>query len=362
LCPAGWSCKKNENGNSWLLTAPEGENAGKGQVVWSSKEVLVNTEDTLYANLRRIIPEGTSVVVTPLPRETKFGNAAMGIYEKESNSQRFMAGTFVGSFKAGGTITCSIYMPLLPNGMPSPAYIEFFDECETFANSGVSFSKDPTLLAVTNKANTKSSVSGKTAEVEGYVFDLEYTYGVGGMMLPEFYPVVLLKDGVALRNLRTSLGHIDLTRHRAMQADDVGTWKRSRTKYLLFWSDDEEPSEVDIAADRPQVFQAGQSLDGEWTSISGGGDSSFGGSETISAVDSFRFFKDGSFSAGRSIGATSAGGVGWAKSGASGIYRIDGPALILSYRDGRATTTSLFYIDGDDDGKVLWIGGESYVE
>jgi hypothetical protein len=286
----------------------------------------------------------------------------MGIYENESNSQRFMAGTFVGSFKAGGIITCSIYMPLLPNGMPSPAYIEFFDECETFAESGVLFSKDLTPSANKNKAIEKSSVSGKSAEIEGYVFDLEYTYGVGGMVLPEFYPVVPLKDGVALRNLQASLDRIDLARLRAMQADDVGTWKRGRTKYLLFWLDDEEPSEVDIAADRPQVFQSGQSLDGEWVSISGGGNSSLGGSETISAVDSFRFFKDGSFSAARSVGATSTGGVGWAKSGTSGIYRIDGPALILNYRDGRATTTSLFYVDGDNHGKVLWIGGESYVE
>jgi hypothetical protein len=147
-----------------------------------------------------------------------------------------------------------------------------------------------------------------------------------------------------------------------MQADDVGTWKRSRTKYLLFWPDDDEPSEVDIAADRPQVFQTGQSLDGEWISVSGGGDSSLGGSEIISAVDSFRFFKDGSFSAGRSTGAISTGGVASGKSGASGMYRIDGPSLILNYRDGRATTTSLFFIDSDDDGKVLWIGGESYVE
>jgi hypothetical protein len=109
LCPAGWSCKKNENGNRWILTAPEGENAGNGQVVWFTNEALVNWEDTLDANLRRIVPEGTSIVAPPLPKKTKFGNAAMGIYEKESNSQRFMAGTFVGSFKAGGTITCSIY-------------------------------------------------------------------------------------------------------------------------------------------------------------------------------------------------------------------------------------------------------------
>jgi hypothetical protein len=366
LCPDGWSCKKNENGNSWILTAPEGENAGKGQVVLSSKEAVANREDTLDANLRRIVPEGTSVVAPPLPKKTKFGNAAMGIYEKESNSQRFMAGTFVGSFKAGGTITCSIYMPLLPDGMPSPAYIEFFDECETFATSGASFSKNPTLSGDTNKAIAKASVSEKTAEVEAYVLDLEYyTYGIGGMVLPESYPVVLLKNGVALRDLQADPANIDLTRLRATQAGDVGTWKRSQTKYYLFWPDDEEPSEIDIDAARPQVFQTGQSLDGEWTSVSGGGDSSLGGSETISAVDSFRFYKDGSFSEGRSVGAISIGAVGGKGSGASGMYRINGPSLTLNYHDGRVTTTSLFYLDSDDDGddgRLLWIGGESYVE
>ncbi|MEL7453937.1 MAG: hypothetical protein AAGJ50_11270, partial [Pseudomonadota bacterium] len=143
--------------------------------------------------------------------------------------------------------------------------------------------------------------------------------------------------------------------------NDVGTWKQSGSQYFVEWPNSKDPLEIDKSRDKPQTFARGHRLNGTWTSIGGGGNTAFGGSVSVAVSNTYRFYPDGSFTAGRSTGAVSAAGSGWTKSGASGTYQIDSATLTLTDREGQSLSTSLFYdANNKTGGMALWIGGKAF--
>lgn len=163
-------------------------------------------------------------------------------------------------------------------------------------------------------------------------------------------------DGIVIRNPVGSAKGIDLAAERAMQANNVGTYRLQAGQLTLAFPGSNQPARFEpgtggcfnwnTATFCPvEVFKPGTTLDGSFE-----GGASVGGGAVMSSM-TITFRRDGSYqrngaasfsSQGRNSGASGGG-----TSSERGRYRIDGTALTLMPDGGPQTVVSTFpYDDG----------------
>ncbi|MEL6860777.1 MAG: hypothetical protein AAGL11_02985 [Pseudomonadota bacterium] len=220
---------------------------------------------------------------------------------------------------------------------------------------------------VSPAATTKAPVAPlpeptSSAAMEKVVFDLSYSYGVGGAVYPKYAPLYLFKGGAACRCSDLAPGDVDVHALRRSRPEDVGTWRKSGGKYLVTYADGES-DELDPAIGPPATIPNGR-LFGRFGSIGGGGNTALGGNSIVIASKDYDFRADGTFSqesfGGGGNGVVTAG----SKRGSVGQWRLDGATLTLSYPDGTRLRTSVYWsargdlVNGVPD--AIWIGGKAY--
>lgn len=362
LCPAGWSVEKEHGGSMYRFTAPGGKSLGEAELNLFPKDTPEDVRRLLDMKARHIEPHRTEPIGKPQSSQ-KFGvlMKVSLLRDEDNRNNRYITSALAGRHKLGGTMTCAIAIPIGNNNKPPAAFSKFMADCAAFLKSGAAFNEKQASKASKRDAVSKLvTQNGEPGEIAGYIFGLRYTYGVGGAVYPEYYPVVLYEGGLAVRELTAPPSRIDVKALRLEAPDDVGIWKTSDSSYLIEWPGSDDPMKVSMTTDRPQTFSDGQVLNGSWQSISGSGNTAMGGG-TITAVSSrYTFYADGSFSTARSTGASAGGGSAWTKSGNAGTYRLAGGALTLEFRTGEILQTSLFYDNSKDGRKTLWIGGGAF--
>lgn len=139
--------------------------------------------------------------------------------------------------------------------------------------------------------------------VEKVFLNPETGVGVGGMVLVNYEPYVLFKNGMIRRAPDIALAELNA------QTDDAfpgywGTWKRqSANKIAVTWDNGKTETMDDhlLAKPGPANFK----LNGFYRSISGGGNTAMGGDVMTFSQNSFQFHPDGTFTNDRAGGGTS---------------------------------------------------------
>jgi hypothetical protein len=213
--------------------------------------------------------------------------------------------------------------------------------------------------------------------VEGVYFRSSFTFGVGGMMVQDFRPLVLFRDGTYYAIDEAALEDVDLAAEHAAHPDRWGKWQKTGASYTLVDDDDKDGKSDPVALQDGRFFKAfaaeasGNKLAGTYSRVSGGGNTALGGDVMVGGRTDLTFSSDGSFGrkgsgGGMNSGATSGVGVSAYGSNASaGRYQIKNYTITMTQPDGR--TERKFFAFGSHkspallDADMMFIGDRVYV-
>ncbi|AWN50085.1 hypothetical protein DK419_15870 [Methylobacterium terrae] len=212
------------------------------------------------------------------------------------------------------------------------------------------------------------------AGVEGVYFRSTTGVGVGGMVVIEFEPLILFRDGGYYEIDDAALEDVDLAAERAAKPRRFGRWTRSGDAYVLTGTGGKPQ---DYKLQDGSFFKAYPAEAGERTitrsyrRMSGGGNTAMGGDVMIAVANRYDFRPDGTYGRGGSTGATNSGATTGVSSAVSrrrppegGRYGLDRHTLTLTGADGRSRR--LFFAYGSEkdppqrDREMAFIGGSVF--
>lgn len=177
---------------------------------------------------------------------------------------------------------------------------------------------------------------GNWTGVESVYFESGGGFGVGGMVVVSFSPVILFKDGRYFEVGDTALEDVDLAASRASEPVRWGQWRRVGTAFLL--TNNKGQSRT-LEPQRGRLFKAypasAAPLRGAYRAVGGGGSSAMGGNVTIATSTVLNFSGDGRFTTDLSSGAFGGGYAVGADRHGGGRYAVQNHTLTLTHADGR---------------------------
>lgn len=212
------------------------------------------------------------------------------------------------------------------------------------------------------------------AGVEGVYFRATTGVGVGGMVVIEFEPLILFRDGSSYEIDDVALEDVDLAAERAAKPRRFGRWTRSGGSYVLIGTGGKPQ---DYKLQDGSFFKAYPAEAGERTiarsyrRMSGGGNTAMGGDVMVAVSSRYDFRSDGTYGRGGATGATNSGattGVGSAigrrRAPDGGRYALDRHTLTLTGPDGRSRRLFFAYGSQKDppqpDREMAFIGGSVF--
>lgn len=219
--------------------------------------------------------------------------------------------------------------------------------------------EDPAADADETGSSPSEDVLG---QIDSFGFSTRASVGAGGFVGLDIFPVVLLRSGDALKDVRGLRFPGGLDAHRQAEPKKWARWRR-------------QDGRIELSTDRgwkalpfPTTYSRlpdGMKLDGLFRHVGGTGNVAVGGSQSVTAYTQYRFDKDGRVVRGGGAGASAAAGdTSVAAAGRSaervGRYRIDGLTLHIRYDDG-STEKRILITDPKEPVKVIWLDGTGYV-
>lgn len=201
----------------------------------------------------------------------------------------------------------------------------------------------------------------KESDIQGIYLHLEYGYG-GGITI-EYNPYLLLKDGSVYKKLDAAPTDLDVARSKQTEAKEWGTWKINGKTLSIQWNDGKSDSWDDNWF-KAFAAKPGDSLNGNYKSLSSGGNTSLGGDVMTVAFDNISFLPNGKFSQDKGAGASTGGTVTNSQSSASGTYKLNNYTIEFNYEDGRVVR-KLFYFypkKGEKTDETISIGSSNFVK
>ncbi|RVU15107.1 hypothetical protein EOE48_21085 [Methylobacterium oryzihabitans] len=231
----------------------------------------------------------------------------------------------------------------------------------------------PTPAPVAADASAPPAHAANWAGVEGVYFRSTTGFGVGGLMIVDFEPLIVLRDGTYYEIGDTALEDVDLAAERAARPRRFGRWRKAGESFVLTDSrgnaNDYKPGDGSFFPAFPA--SAGESVGRAYRRLSGGGNSAMGGDVAVAVESRYDFRPDGSYGRGGSVGAINSGagtGVGSSvsrrRAPEGGRYALDRHTLTLTGADGRSRR--LFFAWGsqkdppEPDRDMLFIGDDVF--
>jgi hypothetical protein len=181
--------------------------------------------------------------------------------------------------------------------------------------------------------------------VEGVYFRSYTTFGVGGMVISDFEPLVLFHDGSYYEVEGPAIEDMDLAASRRTKPRKWGRWAKSADGVALTNAKGKSSQYKLQGGSFFEAFPAeagGNKLAAKYTRVSGGGNSALGGEMTIAAQTNLSFAADGRFMRASAAGAVGSGDMtGVATSayskaaGGIGRYRIERHTITLTEPNGK---------------------------
>lgn len=203
----------------------------------------------------------------------------------------------------------------------------------------------------------------KPSEIKGVVLHQEYGVGVGGMMIVEYNPYLFLKDGTVYSDPTVCAYDLDVARSRELEPKKWGTWKQENDETMIItMNKDHKPDRWEGKGRwfwaRPALKN--ERLSGTWSTISGGGNTAFGGGSMVISSNVLTFNGQGQFTTLSTGGGTYSGATGsvsaYSNKDGAGTYTFDGYSLELRFNNGKVVRKNFCFYD---DKKDVWVFGTS---
>jgi hypothetical protein len=219
---------------------------------------------------------------------------------------------------------------------------------------------NPGVTTRRGSGGVTSNAFQTSGDIETVGFDTKTGMGYGGMLTFNPEPVVLFRNGEALRDAEGLNYPGGLTAHKSANSDDWTKWRRSGGAIEILKSDGWKKITYTRTMDR---LPKGFALQGTYRSTSGTGSLATGGGDAVVAWSDMSFDGQGGFSTGGGAGASSSSGAGSVVTSGKapsefGRYTIDGYLLTLNYADGRSEKRMI--VTEAADPKAIWIDGTGY--
>lgn len=209
----------------------------------------------------------------------------------------------------------------------------------------------------------------KPAQIKGMTIHLEYTLGgVGGMMVAEYAPYLMLADGTIYNDPIISPYKFDVAKSRQLEPKKWGTWKEVGKTIVISWPNKEKEKDRSETWEK-QWFWArpampGEKIKGTYKTISGGGNTAMGGNVMIVSATDLTFNEQGQFTKASVAGGSNSGDFGvsstaYAHNDAAGTYTLNGYSLELKYNNGKIEQKSFYFYP--DSKEAFGVGSSPYV-
>jgi hypothetical protein len=249
-----------------------------------------------------------------------------------------------------------------------------FEDCAVITNtsllkkSGVSEDSGLNFSAAAFSAGVNKGI--KPNQIDGVYLEQNTGFGVGGMVIIRYDPVLMLKDGWAYDGWMLTPADLDVNLSRKLEPQSWRRYERKGDQIRVQeqggkWSKFEKWSQVGPA-------KPGDTLQGTFSSIGGGGNMAFGGSTMIAVVSAYTFKKDGTFSSDQAVSASGGneatdpngppGVVATSQRSSSGTYRLDGYTLELRFSNGRVMRRAFLWFDAKDKDSIFIDGTAFLIE
>lgn len=201
-------------------------------------------------------------------------------------------------------------------------------------------------------------------QVDSFAFDSRAAIGAGGWVTQDIYPILLFKDGQALKDIESLMQASDAAAHQRAHPEDWTRWRRTGGE-IQIQNNKGEWRKLPFGKTY-STLPAGLRLDGRFQRVGGAGNIAVGGSSSVAVWSEFTFSADGNVVKGGGTGASSAAG-GTAVTTLSnqaalrGTYRIDGLSLRIKYENGEEEQR-LIVLDAADPQRAIWLDGRGYVQ
>ncbi len=251
------------------------------------------------------------------------------------------------------------------------SFLDFID-CEVVAGaSGLTAStigEDPGLILGPGAMTAGVNRGIAAGDIDGVYLERNTGFGVGGMVVIRFDPVLLLKDGWAYDGWTVTPADLDVALSRKNEPKAWRRYERRGDQIRIqnskgVWSDFERWNRVLPAS-------PGDRIVGKFTHLGGGGNIATGGSTMIAAFSAYTFARDGTFTSESAVGASGGneatdprgppGVVTTSQRSSQGSYVLDGYTLELRYGNGRIIRRAFLWFD-DKEKDSIFIDGTAYL-
>lgn len=207
---------------------------------------------------------------------------------------------------------------------------------------------------------TRPGAGPKASQVFGIYSKMLMRGGVGGSFYQVHVPMIVLKDGTYYEDFDVPLADFDVAAARAARPSAWGKWRKQGSTIQIqnskgVWE------KGDFYGPLPAA-KPGEKLTGLYSTISGGGDTAFGGTTVIVSTSDLTFLPDGRFKAGRFGGGMTPNVTATSKSETDGTYTLDGYTLTLKFRDGHGERKAFAFMDNDGTKDAFHLNGSPYLK
>ncbi|OQP50995.1 hypothetical protein A4H97_04010 [Niastella yeongjuensis] len=219
---------------------------------------------------------------------------------------------------------------------------------------------------IANADNTNRAVRGlKATEIKGIVLNLEYSYGVGGAVMSEYTPYLLLNDGSLYSNPVVSPYEFDVAVSKQREPKKWGTWRISGGAIVVSWPtrNKTERWEKNWFWGRPAA--GNEKIEGAFSNMAGAGGSPMGGNVVTVSSKNILFNTVGRFAlTGVSVGTNytdySIPTAAYSKKDEAGSYILKGYSIELRFNNGSSMRRAFYFYPKDK--AHLGIGSHVYVQ
>lgn len=221
----------------------------------------------------------------------------------------------------------------------------------------------PRNTVVSNGNVTNPGKGLKPTDIKGIVINLEHGYGVGGAVVSEYRPYLLLTDGSIYSNPVMSPYEFDAQLSKQKETKKWGTWKISGNVLTVSWPGrgKTERWEKNWFWARPAA--GNEKIEGAFVTISGGGNTAMGGNVMTVSSKNILFNTSGRFAL-TGVGVSTNNEIGIATSAYSqkdeaGSYTLSGYSIELRFNNGTTMRRAFYFYPKDKE--HFGIGNHVYV-
>ncbi|MBC8138461.1 MAG: hypothetical protein H8F28_21485, partial [Fibrella sp.] len=190
--------------------------------------------------------------------------------------------------------------------------------------------------------------------------------GFGGMVLMNYVPTVVFKDGSFYEDYDVPLADFDVSAARRARPNAWGKWRRQGGAMQA--QDSKGVWETVEWLGPLPGGKPGEKLSGRFSSFTGGGNTALGGGTAYGVSSDIFFAPDGRFTTDQSVGFSSAEPTSdvrttvSSRSGKQGTYTISDYILTMKFNDGRVQRRAFMFMDSKDKKDGMYLDGTPYTK